>query len=145
MKKPTQEATAIVIYDKSHRKVLSVHRPVDASAMPDEWGFPATVRENKEESWESLAHKAAKLKLGVEIEIVRYMGEDTIDRGAFILKLRDYECKIIKGRPSVPQKDTYYTQYDEMKYTEDFKPLIKSAKNGSLCTKIFLKEKGYKI
>jgi 8-oxo-dGTP pyrophosphatase MutT (NUDIX family) len=145
MNKKVQEATAIVIYDINRKKVLIVHRPKNATALPDEWGFPATVREKKEESWEHLAHKAAKIKLGVEIEIIRYMGEDIIDRGNYILKLRDYECRIVKGKPSVPQKDEYYTQYDDMKYSSDFKPLIKSAKKGSLCTKIFLEEKGYKI
>lgn len=142
MVKRITESTAIVIYNDNHEKVLTVRRPLDDTALPGYWGFPAATRKMPTESWEDLAHKAAKIKLGVDIEVVRFMGEDTIDRGEYILKLRDYECRIISGIPSVPQSDNSVTQYVAMNYSDDYSLLQESAKNGSLCTRIFLKEKG---
>lgn len=141
MSKPTTESVAIVIYDEDHKKVLTVKRPIDDGALPGHWGFPAATRKNESESWEFLAHKAAKTKLGVEIEIVRFMGEDEIDRGEYMLRLRDYECKVISGTPKVPQNDATVTQYVEMEYVDDYTRIKESAHNGSLCTRIFLREK----
>ncbi len=142
MNKPTTETSAIVIFDEKHEKVLTVQRPVDDAALPGHWGFPAATRKNPDESWEDLARKAARTKLGVEIEIVRDMGEDFIDRGSYYLRLRDFECRIIQGEPKVPQADASVTQYIAMKYADDYEPLKESARNGSLCTRIFLRERG---
>lgn len=142
MEKPIKESVAIVIYDDNHEKVLVVRRPLDDESLPGYWGFPAASRKDPSETWEELAHKAALTKLGVKIEIVRFLGEDTIDRGKFILKLQDFECRIIEGNPVVPQPDNSVTQYIESKYTNDFEPLKASADKGSLCTRIFLRDRG---
>lgn len=141
MDKPVKESVAIVIYDDSHKKVLTVRRPLDDSSLPGYWGFPAASRKDPTEPWELIAHKAALIKLGVKVEIIRFMGEDEIDRGNFILRLRDYECRIISGTPTVPQSNKTVTQYIEMEYSNDFARLKKSSDNGSLCTRIFLREK----
>jgi hypothetical protein len=143
--KPIKESTAIVIYDKDHKKVLTVRRPLDDTSLPGHWGFPAASRKDDSETWEEVAHKAARTKLGVEIKIMRFIGEDTVDRGNFILRLRDYECEIVQGEPKVPQDDHSVTQYIEMEYTDNYSKLIESAKNKSLCTKIFLEEKNINI
>ncbi len=139
-----KESVAIVIYDKDHKKVLTVQRPLDDASLPGHWGFPAASRNNNE-PWEEIAHKAARTKLGVEIKIIRFIGEDTVDRGHFILRLRDYECEIMDGEAQVPQADNSVTQYIEMEYTDNYDKLKESARNKSLCTKIFLKEKNIKI
>ena len=62
-----------------------------------------------------------------------------IDRETYVLKLRDYEVKVTKGKISVPQKDKGNTQYIKMKWTDDPAELIKSARDGSLCARIFLR------
>jgi len=145
MNKKLTESVSIVIYDKEHEKVLATRRPLDDTEQPGMWGFPAVSRQNPNESWEDLAIKAGKTKLGVDVKILRLIGEDTMDRGTYTLNLRDYECEIIAGKPAVPQPDDGHTQYIEMRYTDDFGPFVETARAGSLCTKIFLEDKGISI
>lgn len=132
-------SASLVIYNEDRTKYLVTKRPLDDESMPDYWGFPAASKKYPGEPWEEVAHRAAKIKLGVEIEIVKMLGEDEIDRGDYILKLRDYEVKVISGKISVPQKNQEGTQYVELKWTSEPSELIKSAKDGSLCARIFLK------
>ena len=132
-------SVALVIYNKNRTKYLLVRRPLDDESMPGYWGFPATSKKYPDEPWEDVAHRAAKIKLGVKIEIIKMLGEDEIDRGDYILKLRDYEVKVIEGEVSVPQENEEGTQYNDMKWTNDPSELIKAAKAGSLCSRIFLK------
>lgn len=145
MGKKLTESVSIVIYDKKHQKVLTTRRPLNDAEQPGMWGFPATSRRDPDESWEDLAIKTAKTKLGVDVRVVKLIGEDTIDRGDYTLNLKDYECEIVSGEPSVPQPTDGHTQYIELRYTDDYKPLIETAKAGSLCTKIFLEDKGISI
>ncbi len=140
--KPEKQSVAIVIWDSNHKNILLVKRPLNDQNLPGNWGFPAASKNEPSETWEDVAIKAGKIKLGVQVKIVRYLGEDTIDRGNFILKLRDYEVEIISGIPKVPQPLEGVTQYDEMQYTNQIEELIISTKKGSLCTRIFLKDLG---
>jgi len=128
-----------VIYNQDHSKYLLVKRPIDDAEMPSHWGFPAASKKNSEESWEDVARRSAKTKLGVEIKIDKMLGEDTIDRGKYILVLRDYEVRILSGEPMVPQDVLGVTQYTELKWTDDPSDLIKSAREGSLCSRVFLR------
>lgn len=137
--KPTTTSVALVIYNKDRSKFLVVKRPEDDPAMAGHWGFPAASKKNINEDWEDTAERAAKTKLGVDIKIVKMLGEDTIDRGEYILVLRDYEIEIINGEPSVPQPVVGVTQYVEQKWTNDIADLKKSAKEGSLCSRVFLR------
>jgi len=66
--------------------------------------------------------------LGVEIEIIKLLGEDTIDRGSYVLVLRDYAVKVVSGEPSVPQSVSGVTQYSEQKWTDDPSDLMESAR-----------------
>ncbi len=132
-------SASLVIYNEDRTKYLVTKRPLDDESMPGYWGFPTASKKYPDEPWEEVAHRAAKIKLGVEIEIVKMLGEDEIDRGDYILKLRNYEVKVISGKISVPQKNQEGTQYAELKWTFDPSGLIKSAKDGSLCARIFLK------
>lgn len=142
LNKPEKQSVAIVIWDKNHKNVLLVKRPFDDANLPGYWGFPAASKNNINEDWESIALKAGQIKLGCKIRIIAFIGEDTIDRGEFILRLRDYEVEIVEGNPSVPQKDTSVTQYIDMEFSNKTDRMSDSAKNGSLCTKIFLKSRG---
>jgi ADP-ribose pyrophosphatase YjhB (NUDIX family) len=137
--KPITNSVALVIYNQDHLKYLLVKRPLDDAAMPGHWGFPAASKQNPDEAWEDVARRAAKTKLGIEIEIIKMLGEDTIDRGKYVLVLRDYEVKILSGEPKVPQAVAGVTQYIEQKWTDDLSDLIKSAREGSLCSRVFLR------
>jgi len=71
------------------------------------------------------------------------VGEDTIDRGEFILVLRDYEVEVTEGEPTVPQEtDSDQTQYDRLEWTDNPEKLQKCAREGSLCARVFLSDKG---
>ena len=137
--KPIHYSIALVIYNKDRTKYLIVKRPLNDDSMPGYWGFPATSKKYPDEPWEDIVYRAAKIKLGVEIEIIKMLGQDEIDRGDYFLKLRDYEVKVIKGRVSVPQENEEGTQYSDMKWTDEPSELIKAAKAGSLCSRIFLR------
>ncbi len=135
-------SAALVIYNEDRTKYLTTKRPLDDDSMPGYWGFPTTSKKYPDEPWEDVVHRAAKIKLGVEVEIVKMLGEDEIDRRDYILKLRDYEEKVTSGEISVPQENQEGTQYTEFKWTSDPSELIKSAKDGSLCARIFLRSIG---
>lgn len=137
--KPTTDSIALVIYNQDRSKYLLVKRPLNDADVPGHWGFPAASKKNPEEPWEDVARRAAKTKLGVKIEIGKMIGEDAIDRGKYILVLRDYEAKVIDGEPRVPQAVSGVTQYIEQKWTDDSGDLIKSAREGSLCSRVFLR------
>jgi len=137
--KPITTSVALVIYNKDRSKFLVVKRPEDDSDMAGHWGFPAASKKDIKEEWEETVKRTAKIKLGVDVEIVKMLGEDTIDRGKYILVLRDYEVEIIDGEPTVPQAVEGVTQYVEQKWTDDVADLKKSARDGSLCSRVFLR------
>src|SRR4030042_6492719 len=110
--------------------------------MPGFWGFPAASKKNPDEPWEEAVKRAAKTKLGVEVEIIKMLGEDRMDRGDYFLILRDYEVKAIKGKPKVPQKFKGATQYIEDKWSADPQELVKTARDGPLCFSLFLRSLG---
>jgi ADP-ribose pyrophosphatase YjhB (NUDIX family) len=111
---------------------------MDDDRFPGYWGFPAATKKTEDEPWEATVARAAKEKLGVEVEILKLLGEETKDRGEYELTLRDYEVKIIEGQPTVPQDVLGMTQYTELKWTDDTSEIEKSAAEGSACSNIFL-------
>jgi len=137
--KTTTYSTALVIYNQDRSKYLLVKRPSDDISMPGYWGFPAASKKGVDEEWEDVVKRAAKTKLGVDVEIIKNLGEDTIDRGKYVLILRDYEVRVVNGQPSVPQVFPGVTQYVEQKWTDDPSELKKAARDGSLCSRVFLR------
>lgn len=138
--KPVTVSVALVVYNAERSKFLIVRRPDDDADVAGHWGFPAASKKDPQELWEDTVARAARIKLGVDVRIVNMLGEDTADRGEYILILRDYEVEIIAGEPVVPQAFEGVTQYVEQKWTDDFSDLQRSAKEGSLCSRIFLRE-----
>lgn len=138
-RKPTTYSVALIIYNHNRSKYLVVKRPKDDDSMPGYWGFPATSKKDIDEDWEDVVSRAGKIKLGIEMKIVKMLGQDTIDRGKYRLVLRDYEVEIINGEPRVPQNVSGVTQYIQQKWTDDPTDLKKAAKDGSLCSRIFLR------
>ncbi len=139
--KPVVCSAALVIYNEDKSKYLIVKRPLDDASMPGYWGFPAASKKNPEEKWEDIARRAASTKLGVTVEIDELIGEDTSDRGDYILVMRDYAATIIKGEPNVPQTEKGITQYIKQRWSDRADELTQSAKEGSLCSRIFFRSK----
>ena len=135
-----KHSVALIIYN-SEGKYLIVKRPFEPEENYYEWGFPAASKLSLDESWEEVVHRAAKTKLGIEVEIVRMIGEDKAQRKDYNLVLRDYEVKIVTGEPSVPQPYEGVTQYTDFRYTDNSKDILESAQKGSVCTRIFLDDK----
>ena len=136
--KPTTQSVAIVIKDEAAR-VLVVKRADHDDSLPGVWGLPAaTIR--GDETPEQAALRAAKDKLGVNVKVLRYIGDDTLDQGRHINHLREYEVEILSGRPAVPQRDQTVSQYADLTYTSDPTILFEAARQGSLCSRIYLRD-----
>lgn len=138
--KPTINAVAFVIYDSLRKKVLAVQRPDTDDILPSVWGLPAGSLKIGE-SFEDAVIRAGKEKIGVEVKIVAFIGESTIDRTEFISHMKEYECNIVSGTPRVPQPIQGITQYQQWKYANP--TLLKeAARKESLCSRIYLRSIG---
>src|SRR5215469_3122682 len=90
---------------------LVVRRPDDpADPLAGAWGLPAVTLGDDEDE-QGAVIRAGRVKLGVELAPGRRIGEKTVDRGGYLLRLADYEAVIVSGVPGVPQPDASLTQY----------------------------------
>lgn len=121
---------------------LVVRRPDDpADPLRGAWGLPAvTVRDGEDEH--GAVVRAGRVKLGVELAPGRRIGEKTVDRGGYLLRLADYEAVIVSGEPGVPQPDASMTQYTACRFTADPAVLDEAAARGSVCAQVFLADLG---
>ena len=135
--KDIKNSVALVV--KQNDKFMIVQRPDDANdPLANVWGFPAITLKPEEAEIEAVS-RAAKDKLGVEVNILRKIGDKTADRGTYILHLSDYEVSIVDGMtPRVPQADTSMTQYTGLKYVDDPTLLFDAARKQSLCSQVYL-------
>lgn len=135
--KPVRHSVAVVVRDAGGA-FLVVRRPDDpADPLAGAWGLPAvTLRAGEDEA--AGVRRAGRVKLGVELAAGARIGEQTADRGGYLLRLADYEATVVAGTPSVPQPDTSMTQYAECRFTRDPSVLAPAAARGSLCARIFL-------
>ncbi len=135
--KPAKHSVAVVVRG-ADGTFLAVRRPRD----PDDplaglWGLPAvTLRDGEDEA--AAVVRAGRVKLGVDLAVGPKIGEATADRGAYLLRLSDYEATVVAGKPSVPQAGTSMTQYVASMFTDDPTVLGEAAARGSLCARIFL-------
>jgi len=135
--KPAKHSVAVVVRDGEGR-FLAVRRPDDPEdPLAGLWGLPAiTLRDGEDER--AAVVRAGRAKLGVQLAAGRKIGEQAADRGAYLLRLSDYEATIVGGTPSVPQPDDSVTQYVACEFTGDPAILSEAAARGSLCARIFL-------
>jgi hypothetical protein len=121
---------------------LVVQRPDDpADPLTGAWGLPAvTLRDGEDER--GAVVRAGRAKLGIELAPGRRIGEQTADRGGYLLRLADYEATIVSGVPRVPQPDASLTQYTACRFTADPAVLGEAAARGSVCARIFLEDLG---
>lgn len=125
----------MVIYNQDRRRFLIVKRPFDDDKLPNVWGLPAGSLKEKE-TYEEAVVRTGKEKLGVELKIVREIAEGEIDRGDYILHMKEYETEIVKGEPNAPQQIKELTQYVQWKWGE-LEDLIEAVQKGSLCCKLY--------
>jgi 8-oxo-dGTP diphosphatase len=136
MAQADKTSVAIVIED-DQGQVLVVKRPDDDESLPGVWGLPAASLRHGE-TLEEAAVRAARDKLGVQADVLTYIGEASQNRGNRTNRLSEYRVKITAGEPSVPQNDVTITQYAEWRYTADPSVLFEAARKGSLCSRIYL-------
>ncbi len=133
---PIKNSIALAIYNADRSQVLLVKRPKDDDLFPSMWGLPAgTLQEN--ESWEDAVKRAARQKLGIEVEVTKMIAQGTQKRKHYQLFMREYEARIINGTPMAPQPPQEVSQYQGCKYGNP-EELIETAQKGSLCCRLFL-------
>ena len=135
--KPIKKSISLVVYNKDRTKILLVKRPDEpGERWPNMWSLPSGSLK-KGENYDDAICRVSRDKLGVIVEKVKFIGKGSADRGAYITHLREYEVKIIKGKPFCPQPVKGITQYTEWMWGDrnDLKP---AAKLDSLCSSIFL-------
>jgi 8-oxo-dGTP diphosphatase len=137
--KPVKYSVAYAIYNTDRTKVLAVLRPENDS-LPNVWGLPASMLIEGEHPEEAVI-RSGKQKLGVQLKVVKYIGEGEVEREAFILHMREYEAEIVNGEPFAPQDIEGMTQYQKCEYND---PIIlkEATQKGSLCSRIFLEYMG---
>ena len=145
--KPVKHSVAVVVRrpvdDTAEAGAfLVVRRPDDpADPLRGAWGLPAvTVLDGEDER--GAVVRAGLVKLGVELAPGRRIGEKTVDRGGYLLRLADYEAVIVSGEPGVPQPDASLTQYTACQFTADPAVLDEAAARGSVCAQVFLADRG---
>lgn len=130
------KCVAGVIWNNDYSRILLAKRPHDCYC-PDVYGLIGGLV-NKNESFEDAMIRAGMEKLGVELEIFRDIGEGRLEREEDELYMKEYEVKIIKGIPKVPQDHPEVTQYLDLKWGRLYE-LEEAYNKGSLCSRIFKK------
>lgn len=134
--KPVKNAVAFVIYNKDRSKFLAVKRPPDDKDLPDVWGLPAGSLLDGE-AFEKALLRSGREKLGVGLGIVKLIGSGDIERKNYVLHMKEYEVKIVRGEPKVPQPVEGVTQYLAWKWAVADE-LKEAAQKGSLCSRLYL-------
>lgn len=134
-------AVAYVIHNGEGR-ILIVKRPDNDVDLPGMWGLPAGSVEDDETEHHAVI-RSGRQKLGVELKIGRSLGSEEAQKEDSVFKLSEFEAKIVKGEPKVPQPPQGMTQYSECKWGTAL-DLYEAARAGSLCSRIYLKHVGQK-
>lgn len=130
-----KRSVSLAIHDEDGR-VLLVQRPADDEDLPLVWGLPAASLVAGE-GWEDAVRRAARGKLGVDVEPIDCLREGALDRAGYRLEMRLYEARIARGRPSVPQPVAGVTQYRAWRWGPG-SALGDAAERGSLCSRLYL-------
>jgi hypothetical protein len=115
--------------------VLLVRRPDDDDNLPGVWGLPATSLRQGESEHDALL-RAGREKLGVEVEPLRPLGEETGE----LVSMRDWAARVVEGTPEVPQLGEG-TQYVSLRWGNAAE-LAPAARAGSLCARVLLRAVG---
>ena len=135
--KPLKRSVALVI--EGPDGVLLVRRPEDDDSLPGVWGLPAASLRERESEHEALV-RAGHEKLGVEVEPLRPIGEEEVERAGYRIAMRDWAATIAAGEPDVPQAGEG-TQYVEWRWGAPGE-LAPAARAGSACARVLLRSVG---
>jgi hypothetical protein len=130
-----KRSVALAIRD-ADGAVLLVRRPPDDEELPGVWGLPAASLA-RGESWEDAAHRAARGKLGVEIDLRAELRRGEQERPGYRLEMRLLDAAVRTGKPAVPGLAAGVTHYDACRWgrPEHLRP---AAERGSLCARLML-------
>ena len=139
--KPIKESVAFVA-ENEQGQFLAVQRPDDDDHLPNVWGLPAGSLRS-DETAEDTIRRSARDKLGIAVTNITFVGEETADRGDHTLHLREYSVDIPEGEViSITSRDPEVSLYQAFTFSDDPTLLQEAAQKGSLCSIIFLKNKG---
>ena len=134
--KPVRRAVSVAVHAPEHPgEVLIVRRPPDDEDLPNAWGLPAASLRDGED-WAAAARRAARDKLGVDLEVTAELNHGMVERAKYLLEMR-LLAGTITGTPHVPQPHDDVTQYTAWRWgrSED---LVPAAEKGSLCARLYL-------
>lgn len=135
--KPTKEAVAFAVHRGGDREtVLAVRRPEDDEDLPGHRGLPAASL-GEGEGWEDAVLRTGPEKLGVELAVGPQMNEGRAERGEYVLHMRLYDARIMKGKPEVSRGTSGVTQYTDWEWAPPER-LQEAADAGSLCSALYL-------
>ncbi len=141
-KRVDNAAFAVIRNPEDESKVLVVKRPEEDEEIGGMWGLPATPIKDDEGIVDAVK-RIGKDKLGVELEILDFIGRGTMDRGDYLLHGELYETTIEEGVPETPQPaegkpGTQYVDWKWVNENEVADTIREIAQYGSLCTNIYL-------
>ncbi len=138
--KPVKESVAL-FFTNEQGQFSVVRRSLTDDSLPGAWGLVGGSLRVGEEPQDTVI-RSAKDKLGIDVDVIDFIGEDTIDRGDYINHLREYRVKVVGGTPRPIQNDLTVSKYEEFKMVDDPEILRPAAEAGSLCSRIFLRQQG---
>ena len=137
--KPVKESIAFYWLDDQGR-FSAVKRSDDDDSLPGVWGLPGgSLREG--ETAEDTVMRAGRDKLGIEVKPIKSVGDDSQDRGEYVLHLTEYKVKLVSGEPHLANADATVSHYSQFQMSADPKLLVEAAEKGSSCSRIFLRNR----
>lgn len=145
--KPIRRAISFVL--RGPGGVLAVRRPPDDEDLPLAWGLPAASL-LLHESWEDAVRRAAREKLGLDVEVGPLLNEGTVERDDYILRMRLYATtpepdRTSDGTAIAPDLSREQapgrprtTRYVDWQWAENGEVFQPAAAEGSLCCRLYL-------
>lgn len=137
---PLKRSIAVAVHDERGR-LLVVRRADDDDSLPGVWGLPAATPYDGESTADTIA-RIGRQKLGVDLRPGERVGEDRAARADHLLRLEEYTATVVGGTPTAPQADASVSQYAACAYVTDPGILRDAARQGSLCSRIYLRSAG---
>lgn len=137
MPKPLKRAVALAAW--TERELLLVKRPEEDPEFGGAWGLPA-VSLKEGESVEEGAMRVGEEKLGTRVEVLQPVAFGVEERAAYTLKLWVVEARLLT-EPLLPEPKPGKTYYRAYRYGEPLE-LREAARQGSLCSRLYLAVKG---
>jgi 8-oxo-dGTP pyrophosphatase MutT (NUDIX family) len=128
--------SVVIEHPQQPGRILIVHRPPDDADLPNAWGLPAASL-RRGESHQDAARRAARDKLGIDVDIGRERARGAIRRGDTLLFMRLFDARIRSGLPHVPQAVPGETQNTDWRW-DALESLRPAAERGSLCCRLAL-------